>query len=103
MQNVLGILESLLGQVALPLDLDVEGGGDVRDEDVDELADPEHHMLEDDHERELDRQDLPVHRREESLVVTEPAVETFWLKYFSVLSKIFLHIINMFPHNDHQS
>ena len=49
-----GILKGLLGEEPLPLHLDVEGGGDVRHQDVDQLAHAEHNVLEDDHEGELE-------------------------------------------------
>ena len=73
------ILKSFLGQISLPLDLDVQTGRNVRHQDVDQLAHAKHHVLEDDNEGELDSQDLPVNRSEEALVIPEPPVETFRL------------------------
>ena len=86
---MLSVLEGLLGQVALPLDLDVQGGRYVRDQDVNELADTKHHMLKDDHKGKLDSQDLPVNWSEESLIISEATVETFRLKekYFNTEAK----------------
>ena len=85
-------LQSLLGQIPLTLDLDVEAGGDVRHQDVDELAHSKHHVLEDDNKGELDSQDLPVNRSEEALVIPEPPVETFRLEILDRV-KTFRNII----------
>ena len=85
-------LQSLLGQIPLTLDLDVEAGGDVRHQDVDQLAHAKHHVLEDDNEGELDSQDLPVNRSEEAFVIPEPPVETLRLEILDRV-KTFRNII----------
>ena len=79
MQNVLGILESLLGQVALPLHLDVERLRDVGHDDVDQPADAEDDVLEDYHERELEGEDLPMDWRECARVVSKTTIITLRL------------------------
>jgi len=79
LQNVLGILKSLLGQVALPLHLDVERLRDVGHDDVDQPADAKDDVLEDYDEGELECEDLPMHRSKRSGVVPEPPVVAFRL------------------------
>ena len=76
---MVSILQGLLGQVTLPLHLDVQGLGDVGDNHVDQLADAKDDVLEDDHEGELECEDLPMHRSERSGVVPEPPVVAFRL------------------------
>ena len=81
MKNMLGILESFLGQVSLPLDLDVQTGGDVRHQDVDQLTHPEHHVLEYNYKCKLQGENLPVNRSEESELISESSVVTLRLEY----------------------
>ena len=64
MKYVLGVLQGLLGKVSLPLDLDVKTGGNVRDQDVYQLANPKHHVFKYDDKGELESQNLPVNRSE---------------------------------------
>ena len=45
-QSLLVFSQSLLGQVALPLDLELQGFGDIWYDPVDGSQDEEHHMLE---------------------------------------------------------
>lgn len=45
-QRLLVFSQSLLGQVALPLDLQLQGFGDIRYDPVDGSQHEEHHMLE---------------------------------------------------------
>lgn len=89
MKDVLRVLQGLLGQVPLPLDLDVQAGGDVRHQDVDQLTDSEDHVLEYDDERELQGEDLPVDWSEEAELVSESSVVTFRLEiHFTITSNI---------------
>ena len=89
MKNMLGILESFLCQVSLPLDLDVQAGGGVRHQDVDQLTDSEDHVLEYDDERELQGENLPVDWSEEAELVSESSVVTFRLEiHFTITSNI---------------
>ena len=85
---MLGILESLLGQVALPLHLDVERLRDVRHDDVDEPADAEDDVLEDDHEGELEGEDLPMDWRECARVVSKTTIITLRLRKWGSISKM---------------
>ena len=80
-QDVLGVLQGLLGKVSLSLDLDVQTGRYVRYQDVYQLAHPEHHVLEYDDKRELKGQNLPVNGSEEAELISESSVVTFRLKY----------------------
>ena len=77
---MISILQSLLGQVALPLHLDVEGLGDVGHDDVDQLADAKDDVLKDDDEGKLQGKNLPVDWCECSRIVPEPPIVTFRLK-----------------------
>ena len=79
LKHMVRILKSLLGQITLPLHLDVERLRDVGHDDVDQPADAEDDVLEDYHERELEGEDLPMHRSERSGVVPEPPVVAFRL------------------------
>ena len=89
MKDVLRVLQGLLGQVPLPLDLDVQAGGDVWHQDVDQLTDPEDHVLEYDDERELQGENLPVDWSEEAELVSESSVVTFRLEiHFTITSNI---------------
>ena len=74
------VLQCLLGEEALPLHLDVEGGRDVRHQDVNELADPEHDVLKDDDKGELEGEDLPVDWGQGAAVIPEPTVVALLLK-----------------------
>ena len=76
---MVSILQGLLGQVSLPLHLDVQGLGDVGDNHVDQLADAKDDVLEDDDEGELECEDLPMDWSERSGVVPEPPVVAFRL------------------------
>ena len=84
MKNMLGILESFLCQVPLPLDLDVETGGDVRHKDVDQLTYTEHHVLEYNYECKLEGENLPVNRSGESELISESSVVTLRLELDTV-------------------
>ena len=75
------VLEGLLGEVPLPLDLDVQGLWYVRHQDVDELTHPEHQVLKDDDKGELEGEDLPVDGGEGARVVPEPPVVTLRLEF----------------------
>ena len=77
---MISILQSLLGQVALPLHLDVEGLGDVGHDDVDQLADAKDDVLKDDDKGKLESKDLPVDRGERAGVVSKTAIITFRLE-----------------------
>ena len=77
---MVSILQSLLGQVALPLHLDVEGLGDVGHDDVDQLADAKDNVLKDDDKGEFEGKDLPVDRGERAGVVSKAAIITFRLE-----------------------
>ena len=89
MQNVLGILKSLLGKVALPLHLDVERLRDVGHDDVDQPADAEDDVLEDDHEGELEGEDLPMDWRECARVVSKTTIVTLRLgKWESIINNV---------------
>ena len=77
---MVSILQSLLGQVALPLHLDVEGLGDVGHDDVDQLADAKDDVLKDDDKGEFEGEDLPVDRGERASVVSKTAIITFRLE-----------------------
>ena len=80
MKNMFGVRQSLLGQVSLPLDLDVQTGGDVWDQDVDQFTDTKHHVLEDDHEGKLESEDLPVNRSEHTELISKSSVVAFRLE-----------------------
>ena len=80
LEDMISILQSLLGQVALPLHLDVEGLGDVGHDDVDQLADAKDDVLEDDDKGKLESKDLPVDRGERAGVVPKTAIITFRLE-----------------------
>ena len=80
LKHMVRILKSLLGQVALPLHLDVERLRDVGHHHVDQLADAEDDVLEDDDESKLQGKDLPVDWCECSRIVPEPPIVTFRLK-----------------------
>ena len=84
------VLQRLFGEEALPLHLDVEGGRDVRHQDVDELADPEHDVFKDDDEGELEGEDLPVDRGQGAAVIPEPAVVALLLNNNFIQNKLFL-------------
>ena len=89
MQNVLGILKSLLGKVALPLHLDVERLRDVGNHHVDQLADAKDDVLEDDHEGELECEDLPMDWRECARVVSKTTIITLRLgKWKSIINNV---------------
>ena len=77
---MVSILQGLLGQVTLPLHLDVQGLGDVGDNHVDQLADAKDDVLEDDDEGKLESKDLPVNRGESSRVVPEAPIVAFRLE-----------------------
>ena len=77
---MISILQSLLGQVALPLHLDVEGLGDVGHDDVDQLADAKDDVLKDDDKGKLESKDLPVDWGERASVVAKTAIITFRLE-----------------------
>ena len=77
---MVSILQGLLGQVSLPLHLDVQGLGDVGDNHVDQLADAKDDVLEDDDEGKLESKDLPVDRGERDGVVSKTAIITFRLE-----------------------
>ena len=74
------VRQSLLGQVSLSLYLDVQTGGDVRDQDVDQFTDTKHHVLEDDHEGKLESEDLPVNRSEHTELISKSSVVAFRLE-----------------------
>ena len=80
LKHMVGILESLLGKVALPLHLDVERLRDVGHHHVDQLADAEDDVLEDDDERELEGEDLPMDWRECARVVPKTTIITLRLR-----------------------
>ena len=88
MKNVFSVLQSFLGQVSLSLDLDVETGGDIRDQDVDQLADTKHDVLEDDHEGKLESENLPVDRSEHPKLVSKSSVVAFRLELYFPITKI---------------
>ena len=77
---MVSILQSFLGQVALPLHLDIEGLGDVGHDDVDQLADAKDNVLKDDDKGEFEGEDLPVDRGERASVVSKTAIITFRLE-----------------------
>ena len=77
---MVSILQSLLGKVALPLHLDVEGLGDVGHDHVDQLADAKDDVLKDDDKGELEGKDLPVDRGKGASVVSKTAIITFRLE-----------------------
>jgi len=79
LEDMVSILQSLLGQVALPLHLDVEGLGYVGHDDVDQLADAKDNVLKDDDKGKLEGEDLPVDRRERARVVSKTAIIAFRL------------------------
>ena len=84
-KNMLSVLQGLLGQISLPLDLDVQTGGDIRDQDVDKFADTEHDVLEDDHKGELESENLPMNRSEHTILVSKASVVAFRLEsYFTI-------------------
>ena len=83
---MVSILQGLLGQVPLPLHLDVQGLGDVGDNHVDQLADAKDDVFEDDHERELEGEDLPMDWRECARVVSKTTIITLRLgKWESII------------------
>lgn len=77
---MVSILQSLLGQVTLPLHLDVEGLGDIGHDDVNQLADAKDNMLKDDDKCKFEGKDLPVDRGERAGVVSKTAIITFRLE-----------------------
>ena len=77
---MVSILQGLLGQVTLPLHLDVQGLGDVGDNHVDQLADAKDDVLKDDDKGKLESKDLPVDRGERASVVSKTAIITFRLE-----------------------
>ena len=77
---MVSILQSFLGQVALPLHLDVEGLRDVGHDNIDQLADAKDDVLKDDDKGELECKDLPVDRGERAGVVSKAAIITFRLE-----------------------
>ena len=77
---MVSILQGLLGQVPLPLHLDVQGLGDVGDNHVDQLADAKDDVLEDDDEGKLESKNLPVDWGECSRVVPEAPIIAFRLE-----------------------
>ena len=79
-ENMFSVLQSFLGQVSLSLDLDVETGGDVRDQDVDQFTDSKHHVLEDNHKGKLEGENLPVDRGEHAKLVSKSSVVTLRLE-----------------------
>ena len=79
LEDMVSILQSLLGQVALPLHLDVEGLGDVGHDNVNQLADAKDNMLKDDDKGKLEGQDLPVDRCERASIISKAAIITFRL------------------------
>ena len=79
-ENMFSVLKSFLGQVPLPLDLDVQGGGDVRHEYVNQLTNTKHNMLKDDHKRKLDCENFPMNRSEESFIISKSSVVALRLK-----------------------
>lgn len=82
---MLSVLQGLLRQISLPLDLDVQTGGDIRDQDVDKFADTEHDVLEDDHKGELESENLPMNRSEHTILVSKASVVAFRLEsYFTI-------------------
>ena len=78
---MVSILQSLLGQVTLPLHLDVEGLRDVGHDNIDQLADAKDDVLKDDDKGELEGEDLPVDGGEGARVVPEPPVVTLRLEF----------------------
>ena len=80
LQNMFGILECLLCEIALPLHFDIEGLRDVRNDDVNEATDAKDDVLKDDDEGKLQGEDFPVDRSEGSGVVAEPSIVAFRLK-----------------------
>ena len=86
LKHMVRILKSLLGQVALPLHLDVERLRDVGNHHVDQLADAKDDVLEDDHEGELEGEDLPMDWRECARVVSKTTIITLRLgKWESII------------------
>ena len=79
-ENMFSVLQSFLGQVSLSLDLDVETGGDIRDQKVDQFADTKHHVLEDNHKGKLESENLPVDRGEHTKLVSKSSVVAFRLE-----------------------
>ena len=77
---MVSVLQSLLGQVAFPLHLDVEGLGDVGHDDVDQLADAKDDVLKDDDKGKLESKDLPVDWCECARIVPKTAIITFRLE-----------------------
>ena len=90
---MVSILQSLLGQVALPLHLDVEGLRDVGHDNIDQLADAKDDVLEDDDEGKLESKDLPVDRGECSRVVPEAPIIAFRLEENPQMLKIEFKVI----------
>ena len=86
LKHMVRILKSLLGQVTLPLHLDVERLRDVGNHHVDQLADAKDDVLEDDHEGELEGEDLPMDWRECARVVSKTTIITLRLgKWKSII------------------
>ena len=85
---MVSILQGLLGQVPLPLHLDVQGLGDVGDNHVDQLADAKDDVLEDDHEGKLESENLPVDRSEHPKLVSKSSVVAFRLELYFPITKI---------------
>ena len=88
LKHMVRILKSLLGQVALPLHLDVERLRDVGHHHVDQLADAKDDVFEDDHERELEGEDLPMDWRECARVVSKTTIITLRLRKWESISKM---------------
>ena len=84
LEDMVSVLQSLLGQVALPLHLDVEGLGDVGHDDVDQLADAKDNVLKDDDKGKLESKDLPVDRGECARIVPEPPIVAFRLEMWKL-------------------
>ena len=82
------VLQSLLGQVSLSLDLDVQTGRDIRHQDVDQFTDTKHHVLEDDHEGKLESEDLPVNRSEYTELISKSSVVAFRLELYFTITTI---------------
>ena len=96
---MVSILQGLLGQVTLPLHLDVQGLGDVGDNHVDQLADAKDDVFEDDHERELEGEDLPMDWRECARVVSKTTIVTLrlgkWESIIENVERVSFHLAEM--------
>ena len=93
------ILKSLFGQVTLPLHLDVERLRDVGHDDVDQPADAEDDVLEDDHEGELEGEYLPMDWRECARVVSKTTIITLrlgkWESIIENVERVSFHLAEM--------